>query len=68
MYNIKCQLWISKIIYKTVCYEDQPTFYIVTFVYWNIVYIESCIYKSVLEKINKLQKKPIKIRSTVKHI
>jgi hypothetical protein len=37
-------------------YEDQP-FYIVTFVYWNIVYIESCMYKSVLEKINKLQKK-----------
>jgi hypothetical protein len=33
-----------KIIYKTVCYEDQPTFYIVTFVYWNIVYIVSCIY------------------------
>ena len=36
-------------------YEDQ-LFDIVTFVYWNIVYIESCMYKSVLGKINKLQK------------
>ena len=36
-------------------YEDQ-LFHIVTFVYWNIVYIESCMYKSVLGKINKLQK------------
>ena len=42
---------------KTVCYEDQLVFYIVTFVYWNILYIESCIYKSVLGKLNKLQKK-----------
>ena len=32
-------------------------FYIVTFVYSNIVCIESCMYKSVLRKINKLQKK-----------
>ena len=49
-----------KSYYKTVCYEDQLVFYIVTFVYWNIVYIESCMYKSVLGKINKLQtnKKP----------
>ena len=37
-------------------YEDQ-LFYIVTFVYWNIVYVESCVYKSVLGKINKLQNK-----------
>ena len=29
-------------------------FYIVTFVYWNIVYIESCMCKSVLGIINKL--------------
>jgi hypothetical protein len=34
-------------------------FYIVTFVYWNIVYIESCMCKSVLGIINKLQKKVI---------
>jgi hypothetical protein len=46
-----------KSYYKTVCYEDQLVLYIVTVVYWNIVYIESCMYKSVLGKINKLQKK-----------
>jgi hypothetical protein len=46
-----------KSYYKTVCYEDQLVLCIVTVVYWNIVYIESCMYKSVLEKIKKLQKK-----------
>ena len=41
----------------------RPTwFYIVTFVYWNIVYIESCMYKSVLGKINKLQKKTFRTK------
>jgi hypothetical protein len=43
-----------KSYYKTVCYEDQLVLYIVTVVYWNVVYIESCMYKSVLGKINKL--------------
>ena len=32
-------------------------FCIVTFAYWNIVYVASCMYKSVLGKINKLPKK-----------
>ena len=44
-------------------HEDQ-LFYIVTFVYWNIVYIESCMYKSVLGKINKLQKKTLVVIGT----
>jgi hypothetical protein len=33
--------------------------YIVTFVHWNIVFMESCMYKFVLGKISKLQKKQI---------
>ena len=37
-------------------YEDQ-LLYIVTFVYRNIVYIESCMYKSVLGKITNYTKK-----------
>ena len=44
-------------------------FYIVTFVHWNIVFIESCMYEYVLGKINKLQKKNKKIKSVaVLHI
>jgi hypothetical protein len=36
----------------------RPTcFYIVAFVYWNIVYIESCMYKSVLGKNKQITKK-----------
>jgi len=46
-----------KSCYKAVCYEDQLVFYIVAFVYWNIVYIESCMYKSDLGKINRLPTK-----------
>jgi hypothetical protein len=38
-------------------------FYIVTFVHWNIVFIESCMYKSVLGKINKLQKKTQEVKT-----
>ena len=37
----------------------STSFYIVTFVHWNIMFMESCMYKSVLGKINKLQKKTI---------
>jgi hypothetical protein len=47
---------ILKRYYKTVCYEDQLVFYIATVVYWNIVHIESCMYKSVLGKINITKK------------
>jgi hypothetical protein len=36
-------LWKSIIFIKLVCY-------IVTFVYWNIVCTESCVYKFVLKK------------------
>ena len=50
-----------KSYYKIVCYVDQFVFYIVTFVYWNIVYIESYMYRYVLKKINKLQKKNCQI-------
>ena len=46
-----------KSYYEIVCYVDQFDFYIVTFVYWNSLYIESCMYKYVLWKINKLQQK-----------
>jgi hypothetical protein len=28
-----------KSYYKTVCYEDQLVLYIVTVVYWNVVYV-----------------------------
>jgi hypothetical protein len=42
-------LWRSNIFIKLV-------FYIVAFVYWNIVCTESCMYKSILRKINKLHK------------
>ena len=44
-----------KSYYETVCYEDQLVFYIVTFVYWNIVPIESCMYTSVLGAISTIQ-------------
>jgi hypothetical protein len=43
-------LWRSIISIKLV-------FYIITVVYWNIGCTESCMYKSVFRKINKLQKK-----------
>jgi hypothetical protein len=46
-----------KSYYKTVCYEDQLVLYIVTVVYWNVVYIESCMYKSVLAKNKQITKK-----------
>ena len=37
-----------------ISYEDKLVFfYIVTVAYWNIVYIESCMYQSILGKINK---------------
>ena len=58
LYNLKCianfesqKLLQNRMLWRSTC------FYIVTFVHWNIVFIESCMYKSVLGKINKLQKK-----------
>jgi hypothetical protein len=58
LYNLKCianfefqKLLQNSMLWRSTC------FYIVTFVHWNIVFIESCMYKSVLGKINKLQKK-----------
>jgi hypothetical protein len=57
LYNLKCianfefqKLLQNSMLWRSTC------FYIVTFVHWNIVFIESCMYKSVLGKINKLQK------------
>jgi len=43
-------LWRSIIFIKLV-------FYMVTFIYWNIMCTESCMYKYVFRKINKLHKK-----------
>ena len=58
LYSLKCianfesqKLLQNSMLWRSTC------FYIVTFVHWNIVFIESCMYKSVLGKINKLQKK-----------
>ena len=58
LYNLKCisnfesqKLLQNSMLWRSTC------FYIVTFVHWNIMFIESCMYKSVLGKINKLQKK-----------
>jgi hypothetical protein len=58
LYNLKCianfesqKLLQNSMLWKSTC------FYIVAFVHWNIMFIESCMYKSVLGKINKLQKK-----------
>ena len=58
LYNLKCianfefqKLLQNSMLWRSTC------FYIVTIVHWNIVFIESCMYKSVLGKINKLQKK-----------
>jgi hypothetical protein len=43
--------------WKTVSYEDKHVFvYIVTFVYWNIVYIESCMHKSILNGLKQVNK------------
>jgi hypothetical protein len=62
LYNLKCianfefqKLLQNSMLWRSTC------FYIVTIVHWNIVFIESCMYKSVLGKINKLQKKDPRI-------
>ena len=54
-------LWRSNIFIKLV-------FYIVTFVYWNIVCTESCMYKSILRKINKLHTKKTVRQLAIWHI
>ena len=58
LYSLKCianfefqKFLQNSMLWKSTC------FYIVSFVHWNIVFIESCMYKSVLGKINKLQNK-----------
>ena len=52
MISLKVQkLLQNSMLWRSTC------FYIVTVVHWNIVFIESCMYKFVLGKINKLQKK-----------
>jgi hypothetical protein len=60
LYNLKCianfefqKLLQNSMLWRSAC------FYIVTCVHWNIVFIESCMYKSVLGQINKLQKKSV---------
>jgi hypothetical protein len=63
LYNLKCianfefqKLLQNSMLWKSTC------FYIVTFVHWNIVFIESCMYKSVLGKNKQItQKKPTKM-------
>ena len=56
MISLKVQkLLQNSMLWRSTC------FYIVTVVHWNIVFIESCMYKFVLGKINKLQKKMISL-------
>ena len=57
LYNLKCiaNFEFQKLLQNSMLWRST-SFYIVTFVHWNIVFIESCMYKSVLGKINKLQK------------
>jgi hypothetical protein len=57
LYNLKCianfefqKLLQNSMLWRSTC------FYIETFVHWKIVFIELGMYKSVLGKINKLQK------------
>jgi len=58
LYNLKCiaNFEFQKLLQNSMLWRST-SFYIVTFVHWNIMFIESCMYKSVLGKINKLQKK-----------
>ena len=58
LYNLKCiaNFESQKLLQNSMLWRSS-CFYIVTFVHWNIMFIESCMYKSVLGKINKLQKK-----------
>ena len=58
LYNLKCiaNLESQKLLQNSMLWRST-CFYIVTFVHWNIMFIKSCMYKSVLGKINKLQKK-----------
>ena len=60
LYNLKCianfesqKFLQNSMLWRSTC------FYIVTLMHWNIVFIESCMYKSVFGKINKLQKKKV---------
>ena len=61
LYNLKCianfesqKLLQNSMLWRSTC------FYIVTFVHWNIMFIESCMYKSVLGKKKKKVKKKTK--------
>ena len=65
MDNIKIYVKLKMLTLNFKRYEDK-LFYIVTFVYLRIVYIESCMYKSVLGKIHKLQKKTKKKQSIIR--
>jgi hypothetical protein len=66
LYNLKCianfefqKLSQNSMVWRSTC------FYIVTFVHWNIMFIKSCMYKSVLGKINKLQKNFLPFLETI---
>ena len=56
LYSLKCiaSFEYQKLLQKSMLWRST-CFYIVSVVHWNIVLIESCMHKSVLGKINKLQ-------------
>jgi hypothetical protein len=57
--NINPHPWQRSLITYSILAWRSTCFYIVTLMHWNIVFIESCMYKSVFGKINKLQKKKV---------